>query len=75
MGGRNDTNGAYPEFTRLDNTISISNDILSRTDTNSLMGIMDKLMSGMQKKTVKNASSWEYAVLKQTTAAQTVMTV
>ena len=50
MGGRNDTNGAYPEFTRLDNTISISNDILSRTDTNSLMGIMDKLMSGMQKK-------------------------
>lgn len=50
MGGKNDTNGAYPEFTRTDNTVSVSNDILSRTDTDSLMGKLDKLLSGMQKK-------------------------
>lgn len=50
MGGRNDTNGKYPVFSRTDNTVSVSNDILSRTDTDSLMGIMDKLLSGMQKK-------------------------
>lgn len=50
MGGRNDTNGKYPVFSRTDNTVSVSNDILSRTDTDSLMGVMDKLLSGMQKK-------------------------
>lgn len=26
MGGKNDTNGAYPEFTRTDNTVSVSNE-------------------------------------------------
>lgn len=50
MGGKNDTNGTYPEFTRTDNTVSVSNDILSRTDTASLMGVLDKLLCGVQKK-------------------------
>jgi len=50
MGGKNDTNGTYPEFTRTDNTVSVSNDIISRTDTASLMEVLDKLLSGVQKK-------------------------
>ena len=53
MGGKNDTNGVYPKFTRPDNTVSVSNDILSQTDTESLMRIMDKLLSGIQKKDCK----------------------
>lgn len=50
MGGKNDTNGTYPEFMRTDNTVSVSNDNISRTDTASLMEVLDKLLSGVQKK-------------------------
>ena len=50
MGGKHDTNGEYPEFTHINNTVSISNDVISRTDIGSLMGLLKKLLSGMPKK-------------------------
>lgn len=50
MGGKNDANGAYPDFTPTDNTVSISNDVLSRTDISSLMELLAKLLSSLPKK-------------------------
>ena len=50
MGGKNDINGAYPEFTLFNNTVSISNDVISRTDAGSLMELLNKLLSGVPKK-------------------------
>lgn len=50
MGGKNDINGAYPEFTLFNNTVSISNDVISQTDAGSLMELLNKLLSGVPKK-------------------------
>lgn len=50
MGGKNDTNGAYPEFTLINNTVSISNDVISQTDISSLMELLKKLLSGVPKR-------------------------
>lgn len=50
MGGKSDTNGAYPEFSLINNTVTISNDVISRTDISSLMEPLKKILSGMPKK-------------------------
>lgn len=50
MGGRNDADGEYPDFTRINNTVSVSNDTVLRTDKDTLMGLLKKLLSGVQKK-------------------------
>lgn len=50
MGGKNDTNGAYPDFSLTNNTVAVSNDVISRTDISLLMEPLEKILSGMPKK-------------------------